>query len=203
MSDKVIEPSEILIDYRGKVGEKGTVANPWARFLARFFDYSLFFLFLFLMRHLFHGTLPLGSYERLVPFEYFVWIPIEALFLSTWGTTPGKFFLRIKITPFKGKKLPFIEALRRSFLVWFRGFGMGIPIINALCMLFAYHRLKSSRQTSWDKEGRLTISHALIARWKIIAVSLIAFGGMLVYLNEKNREIQQTASVKKQNGRFF
>ena len=98
MKKRVIEPSEILVEQRrGTVNEDTAHVNPWIRFLARFFDYSLFFLLLWALRHLSHGYLPLGYYEQLIPFEFFVWIPIEAALLTWWGKTPGKFFLKIKI----------------------------------------------------------------------------------------------------------
>src|SRR5579872_1625064 len=102
MNERVIEPSEIILEHPNQPKENITQVNPWIRCIARFFDYSLFFLLLLLTRKLFHGQLPFGKYERLIPFEFFVWIPFEAILLSTLGTTPGKFFLNTKLKA--GKK---------------------------------------------------------------------------------------------------
>src|SRR3990167_10271102 len=131
---RVVEPSEIIVE--GRVGAKESAAhvNPWLRLIARFFDYSLFMLVLWGLRVYFRGQLPLGHFEQLIPFEFFVWIPIEALLLSTLGTTPGKWFLRTQLKQGKKKTMDYLTALRRSFSVWFRGLGMGIPIVNAFCL---------------------------------------------------------------------
>jgi hypothetical protein len=186
MDDRVIEPSEIIIDHQGLPKENASRVNPWIRFLARFFDYSLFFLLLWAIRTFLPGHYPLGKFEHLIPFEFFVWIPIEALLLSTWGTTPGKFFLRTALKQGRKGRLDYLTALKRSFNVWFRGLGMGIPVINFLCLLVAFHRLRVFRQTSWDREENIVVLHRPIGRWRIIAAAIFAAGGLLFYYIDKN-----------------
>ena len=190
MREKVVEPSEILIDGEGLPKQDAVHVNPWIRCLARFFDYSLFFLFLWGLRALAEGYFPLGRFEHLIPFEFFVWIPIEALFLSAWGTTPGKFFLKIDLRQGRKARLDYFTALKRSFNVWFRGLGMGIPVINFLCLLVAYQRLRMFRQTSWDREENIVVTHHPIGRWRLIAAAAIAAGGLLFYYNDKNRVLK-------------
>ena len=68
MKDKVIEPSEIIIEQE-YVKTKPTRVNPWIRFIARFVDYSLFFQILLMLRKLFHGHLP-GLLLYLLLFHY-------------------------------------------------------------------------------------------------------------------------------------
>ena len=43
MTDKVVEPSEIIVEQPQKQRENITHVNPWIRLIARFVDYSLFF----------------------------------------------------------------------------------------------------------------------------------------------------------------
>ena len=169
MVDKAIEPSEILIDRQGLPKEKVSHIDPYIRFLARFVDYSLFLLLLWIVRVLVGGSFPLSLFEYMIPFEFFVWIPIEAALLATWGTTPGKFFLKIKLQQGRKVRLDWSTALKRSFNVWFRGLGMGIPIINVICMIVASHRLKIFGRTSWDHEDNITISHYPTPKWRVIA----------------------------------
>src|SRR5689334_21790050 len=88
---KAIERTEILIGEDGTVRDKPLASNPWLRFLARMFDYSLFFTALLAISWRKIET------SSLVPFEYFLWIPVEAAFLRWLGTTPGKWFLGIKL----------------------------------------------------------------------------------------------------------
>lgn len=190
MNDRVIEPSEIIIDREGLPKEDTSHVNPWIRFLARFFDYSLFFLLLWGIRTVAGGQFPLGRFEHLIPFEFFVWIPIEALLLSTWGTTPGKFFLRTELKQGRKTRLDYFTALKRSFNVWFRGLGLGIPIVIFLCLLVAYHRLRVFRQTSWDREENIIVLHYPIGRWRIAAAAIIATGGLLFYYHAKNQDLK-------------
>ncbi len=185
MKEKIIEPSEIIIDGRGLPKEKISHVNPQARLLARFFDYALFLLGLWVLRILFKGGFPAHLFEYLIPFEFFTWIPIEAVLLSVWGTTPGKFLLKTKLRQGRKEKLDFQTALKRSFNVWFRGLGMGIPVINVLCMLIASSKLRMQGITSWDREDNLSISHYPIPQWRVIAASLMIIACFALYYGTK------------------
>ncbi len=192
MTDKVIEPSEIIVEQRERQPRENiTHVNPWIRFLARYVDYSLFFLVLLLSRKWLHGELPLGHYEYFIPFEFFVWIPVEALLLSLWGTTPGKFFLKTRLKAGKRGKLEWICALRRSFSVWFRGLGMGIVGVNVFCMLTAYNRLRMMQITTWDRDEHVVVTHYPIGRWRIYVAATIALFGTLFYYSEKGKELKR------------
>lgn len=196
MSDHVIEPTEIIVEgARATPNENAVHINPWIRCIARFLDYSLFFLSLLLLRKLFSGKLPFGDYERLIPFEYFVWIPIEALLLSTWGTTPGKFFMRTKLKAGKKERLDFVMALRRSFAVWVRGLGMGLPVLNFICPLLAYNKLKLFKMTSWDRDDHIQVTHHPIGRWRIYLAVFVAVVGILYYYKEKNLELTDASRL--------
>lgn len=188
MSDRVIEPSEIFVEQPHKPKENIAHVNPWIRCLARYFDYALFFLLLLASRKLFHGQLPFGKYESLIPFEFFVWIPIEALLLSTWGTTPGKFFLKTQLKAGKRQKFAYMMALRRSFAVWLRGLGMGIIVLNFFCMLIAYNKLRLFGIASWDKDDHVAVTHYPIGRWRIYVAVLVAVTGILYYYSAKREE---------------
>lgn len=191
MSDKIIEPSEIIIEKQNKPKENFAHVNPWIRCIARFFDYSLFCILLLFTRKLLQGHLPLGgTFDRFFPFEFFVWIPIEAALLSTWGTTPGKFFLKTKLKAGKRRNLPYFTALKRSFNVWLRGLGMGIIGLNFFCLAVAYHKLKMFKITSWDREDHIQVTHYPIAIWRLYVAVFVAAVGLLYYTQEKSREIQ-------------
>ena len=44
------------------------------------------------------------------------------------------------------------RALRREFLVWCRGLGLGVPIISLVTLIVAFKRLKRRGTTSRDEE---------------------------------------------------
>ncbi len=187
---KVIEPSEIIVEYSSKPKENITHANPWIRCIARFFDYALFFLLLLSSRKLFHGQLPFGRYEHWIPFEFFVWIPIEALLLTTWGTTPGKWLLKTKLKQGKRNKLDYQTALRRSFSVWLRGIGLGNTFIGFFCMAVAYNKLRLLQTTSWDRDDQITVTHYPLQKWRLYVAVLFTIVGILYYYSQKNLELK-------------
>lgn len=182
---RVVEPSEI-IDREGLPKEKVTHIQPQIRLLARFFDYGIFFLVLLGLQALMGNKYPSDLFGHVIPFEFFAWIPLEALFLKFLGRTPGKFFLRIRIRQGRRHYFDFITALRRSFNVWFRGLGMGIAFINIICMLLAANRLKMLGSTSWDREDNITVSHYPISQTRIIIAVLFTFCSCVAYYGIKH-----------------
>lgn len=98
------------------------------------------------------------------------------------GDPPGKWLLKTKVKSVKGTKPTYEKAIHRAFSVWFRGIGMGIPVINIINMLVAYSRLKTRGITSWDREEKTKVTHAPMARFRlgiaigIILISLIVNG---------------------------
>lgn len=195
MNSRVIEPSEIIVEQPNKPKENITHVNPWIRCIARFFDYSLFFLVLLITKKIFHAQLPFGKLERLIPFEFFIWVPVESILLSTWGTTPGKFFLKTRLKAGKNYRLNFMMALRRSFAVWLRGLGMGILGINFFCLCLAYQKLKIHGITSWDRDDHVHVTHYPIGRWRIYLAAFIAAAGILYYTQEKSYELKHAARI--------
>jgi len=186
MSPKAIDPSEILTNgQEPKNSSHPAQSTAWIRFLARMVDYFLFFCALRAIHAFFSGPAPFGRWEFLIPFEYFVWIPIEALFLTTWGKTPGKWFLHIDIQQGRRARPDYLSALTRSFHVWLRGLGMAIPFINFLCLFVAYHRLKLLHTTSWDRDGHFQVSHGFVPQWRLVIASIMTFLVMVFYIVPK------------------
>lgn len=174
---KAIDPTEILVE---GTAPKATlkVDRPWVRLFARLFDYALLCMCIWALRHFFHTDLDWSSW---IPFEPFLWVPIEALLLSSLGTTPGKWLLKVKLSP----KLGFEQAIKRSLAVWIRGMGLGIPIVNFFCLLIAYQRLRLLNTTSWDHDNKTSISYGTLSSFQFAIVALFAIFGLLFYTSTK------------------
>lgn len=185
MAQKIIEPSEILTGEKHSGGRTAKV-EPTVRFIARLFDYSLFCLSLLILKFSFSWHFSENFFETMIPFEFFCWIPIETLFLWLWGKTPGKWFLNLELRFDSRKKPDFLIALRRSVSVWFRGLGMGIPVINVLCMLVAYQRLKMTQSTTWDNDDRIHVYQYPLPKWRFIAAVIFSTLGLFLYFFLKN-----------------
>ena len=178
MSDEVIEPSEIITGRDEDRRAQPSHVNPWVRFFARAFDYALLIGLLYWTKReiLFLEVL------KFIPLVFFLWIPIETLFLCGLGFTPGKWLLRTRLHRHHQRRLPFEIALRRSFAVWLRGVGLGISFISVLCMLNAYNRLKLLGTTSWDKEAQIFIEHLSLPRWRFYLIAAFAMVGFGLYV---------------------
>ena len=103
----------------------------------------------------------------------FGWVFLEPLFLTIFGTTPGKALLKTKLEKATPSRFNYTQALIRSFKVWMRGFGFGIPIISIVTLIFAYGKLRDNRETSWDREGGFVVTHDTIGVFRIMVAILI------------------------------
>lgn len=147
--------------------------HPWRRFLARMLDYAWFdavihflIVVVFRVRPLPNGFL----HVAITVMSGALFIPLEALMLSTWATTPGKYIFGIRIEAEEGGRLGFFKALLRAKSVYTNGLFFRIPIVQDLGMLWQYCRLtgrflwrstrysqvSGSEQMRWDSESELS-----------------------------------------------
>lgn len=84
------------------------------------------------------------------------------------------------MTTRKDERLRFLVALERSFLVWIRGLGLGIPIISLITEIVAYNHLLKFGQTSWDRDLHGTVIHGDLSAVRWFAIGAIWFVIVLV-----------------------
>jgi uncharacterized RDD family membrane protein YckC len=105
----------------------------------------------------------------------FAWVFVEALLLSSFQTTPGKWLFKTHIALTSGSPISFSQALTRSLKVWWRGFGTGFPIATMITMIVAHGRLTRNGVTSWDKDQGFFISHEKIGVPRVLAAVAFFF----------------------------
>ena len=86
-------------------------------------------------------------------------VPVEALFLACFGTTPAKWLFGIRVVHPDGTLLSLSEAFRRALRVFAQGLGFGIPFIAPFTSLFAYWRLTKTGTTWWDAATNAVVRH--------------------------------------------
>ncbi|MDX8431244.1 MAG: RDD family protein [Candidatus Algichlamydia australiensis] len=150
--------------------------RPWIRFWARMLDYSLISYFLFFLSGITQIPFALVA-PMYIPFVgTLLWVFIEALFLSTWGRTPGKWLFRICIHMEGGGKPSYRQALARSFGVWWMGLGAALPIISIITMIVANVKLSNLGETSWDRLYNFEVEHKKIGFFRtFIAILYFVF----------------------------
>jgi hypothetical protein len=109
---------------------------------------------------------------------YAAWLPTEAFVLSRWGTTFGKWLLRIELK-FPGGRASFAAALKRSAQVWLRGHWMGIVPLTYIAHWLAYRTLRKKGETPWDRAGKISVSHGMIGFVRGFCAAVL-IGGVFV-----------------------
>lgn len=150
-------------------------ANAWKRFFARYIDISIFSVILGAILSIFKPEIMQNdiSFGILI---LFVWIFVEAFFLSSFNSTFGKWLLKININNTEEIKLSYLKALKRSLSVWFYGLGIGFPLINLFTLVSAYSDLTRRGTTSWDKDYGLQVTYQPISAVRIIFIGLLLVG---------------------------
>ncbi|MFA5119478.1 MAG: RDD family protein [Candidatus Omnitrophota bacterium] len=166
------EAKEVQTEKKPEASVKATV-HPWMRYWARYIDIVAFSLVFGIFLAIFMPSILESSNIFLTILILFVWIFAESSLLSSWGTTPGKWLLKIKLTG-PGGKPEFSAALNRSFSVWLKGLGLGIPIISLFTLISSYNHLTKEGITSWDKDGHFTVTHGKIGIIRIIAAIIVS-----------------------------
>ena len=156
--------------------------RPWTRYAARMIDtYCV-------------GA-ALGMFYWIITAEllenaYFISIAavaitmlVEPFLLSTWGWTPGKSLMCVRVRDAEGGLLSVSEGYARSWAVAIRGLGLGIPLISLITMIVGYRRLTVHGITTWDEKNQFTVTHKNLGWVRKFAFVLIigAFCAALIW----------------------
>lgn len=158
--------------------------HPWIRYWARYIDIIIFSLIFGIFLAIFIPSVLDSSDVFLTIIILFVWIFAESVLLSSWGTTPGKWLLKIKLAWHPNRKPDFSVALNRSFGVWLKGLGLGIPIVSLFTLISSYNHLTKEGITHWDRDGHFTITHGKIGIFRIIVAIIVSIIFLLLIFSE-------------------
>ena len=163
-------PREFL---NAEVQKQGPQVRPWVRMFARVIDMDLGCTFIFMTS----GNPDLVEnmfMPQYLMYFLFGWVLMETCLMSTWGTTPGKWLLKIQVTDATGGKLELAQAFLRSLQVWIRGMGMGIPILSLITLMMSHGRLVQDGSTRWDQLGNFKVVHGRFT-FRRLALAGLAF----------------------------
>ncbi|MEM9479242.1 MAG: RDD family protein [Verrucomicrobiota bacterium] len=103
------------------------------------------------------------------------WAFVESALLSSFGTTPGRALLGVKLTDGEGEFLSTSLALKRSFFVWFRGMGFGLPLLNIVMAGLSYMEVVRTNTTWWDDRTGSVVTHKRVRFARVLMAIAIAF----------------------------
>ncbi len=165
--------------------------HPWRRYFARIVDHAFVLICSFIIAVGLVTSLMLITGNQKDTDYAWIGLPfivslftVEAAFLSTFGNTPGKWLFNIKLTTLSGGKLTFWGATLRVLHIFFRGFGLHIPIVNLFCLTSCYHHLSTNGTIYWDKDKYL-VSHKPITavRWVMCTLITVVSFCILIAVN--------------------
>lgn len=166
------------VQYQPKVharsSRSGPQVRPWVRFWARNLDYGFASIALGLLAAILAPSLLEVNASAFALVTIFAWVFVESWLLSTWGTTPGKWLLRVSVHTPDDRRPSYSTALNRSFLVWWRGMAAGIPLVQLFTAIHAYEVLTKTGRTTWDRDTKLEVTHEVIDAPR--AILAVAFG---------------------------
>lgn len=168
----------------------GPQIRPWLRYWARMFDNYLFAICsvlligcIAILLEIFGVQLERFNWLDSRIFEIlsgliflFAYVFVEPIFLSTWGTTPGKALFKIRVRQPNGDKLSYRAALSRSFNVWAKGLACGIGLFQLFTFWNAYNHLKTYNVTIWDYGSRYKVSHQTLGPIRVVIILLLFIG---------------------------
>ena len=165
--------------------------HPWQRVFARWLDYGLWsaiisFVYIVILRI---RPLPGDFGSALITIAGMaLFIPVEALLLHTFGTTPGKFALGMHLESIQGGNLSWGEALRRSCNVYVQGCGCCIPLLEPVMKVMQYCKmtgrvargyiLAGPQDMDWDEETEIIYREVRFKRGAVFALLLILIVGI-------------------------
>ena len=153
---------------------------PWRRFFARWLD-----LFLYSALWSAFGMLvlrfnpPDGLFFTLLGsyLNYGTMLVVEPLLLSTWGYTPGKWIFGLQVRDRSGGKLYWTEAMSRTWQLFAKGEGYGIPIYNLYRYYKSYRACSDCEFLPWEEEYGCPVIKDLRARrcWGFVGAAVALF----------------------------
>lgn len=176
--------STVSFDEEKKIAKERS-PRPWVRFWARMIDYSIFFGIISAVGVGLDFFPAPSSPFLLLMLLIFLWVWIESFLLATWGYTPGKWFLKVKIRRREDQqKISFPESMERSLSVWFLGLGGGIPIISLITLIVANVKLSNLGIATWDKRGGFIVEHEKIGFFRAFLTIIFFIAISILFLAE-------------------
>lgn len=132
--------------------------HPWRRYFARTIDYALFGAVVDFILFVVFRIRPLPDeflQTLLVIVSAALFIPVEALMLNKWGTTPGKLAMGIRLESIQGGFLSYSEAYHRTVRVWKSGMGFCIPVIELIANQICYCKLTGRAIFRWQRYNEI------------------------------------------------
>lgn len=157
--------------------------HPWRRFFARMLDYWIPGVLLEFVLVVVLRIRPIEDiFSNLIAYGTpFLMVPVNALLLSRFGTTLGKWLFALRVESENGGNLTFEDAVNREWTVLKQGMGFGIPIWNCWWM-YQSRKIYEIQDMEWDDLCEYRYGSWDKRRKQILAAVLAAYIGLNVLI---------------------
>ncbi len=100
----------------------------------------------------------------------------SALFVGLTRSSPGKLIFGIRVSAEDDAPIGLAIALHREFLIWIKGWGLGLPIVSLFTLINAFKGLKRDGTTSWDADLNIKV----VQRHSTLLQTAISIIGVLI-----------------------
>lgn len=147
------------------------VRAPWRRFFARNFDFFMYGVLLMTIQMLvFNINIANRTSTGNIIDTFLTFLPmilLEPLLLKLFGTTPGKWLLGLYVTDEWGKKLSYVDGLSRILTIFWRGYGLNIPIYNLIRQYKSYSDCAAGETLDWELDSIVHLKDE--KNWRVIS----------------------------------
>lgn len=171
--------------------------GPWTRWIIQYADLQLISFPVYLLIWLVGNAVALPDLTtiwlrwliNLTMIALGVWV--QGLMIGRFGTTPFKRMAGIRIQTVDGAPLTQAIAHRRQSSLWWRGLGLGLPLVEIVTNILAFIPVSAGRRTDWDEAAGLDVRQSRHRPEILFLVVLTSF--LLFYAN--SFLVQHTPSV--------
>lgn len=111
-------------------------------------------------------------------FQFVPWFVLEAFLIYKFRTTPGKWFLGIKVLNKDGTPLDLSASTRRSLRVMFTGVGFAYQPLALFCQALSLFTAKRLGEALWDYVGSHKLETAPLRPARVISLVILFFGAL-------------------------
>lgn len=167
--------------------------RPFVRYAARLLDMAVFsFLAIGIGGSLLGLQLGANQAVLLELFLLALFVPVEALVMGQFGTTPGKALMQVRVVREDGRPLDMATAMNRAVMVWWRGWGVGVPFVSLIALIVAFSKLMSEGRTTWDRDLRTRVLHGPVGLARgigVLILILFLFGSSMGSITQRALEL--------------
>lgn len=155
----------------------------WRRFWARHFDLLTHATLIGLLWALIDEESLMAIDDTVLSFlMLFVWTLLDGVYMTYFGTTLGKKLMGIRVLTLDGQRISRHDAFRRARLVWLRGMGLGLGIVQLIANIVAYNKLNKEGISTWDRDLKLQVAHRKIGVLRLLVCPAVVLAAVAAFV---------------------